>query len=103
MSGTVRAQGAIGDRLLYSGRIERFLGEEKLSQYIVGPGPFPVATALSKAIMGKKFLVTRKVAARDDDKRVVGHLDGFRVRIVVYFDEAANETTVSFECLYGAL
>jgi len=83
--------------------IERFLGEEKVLQYIIGPGVLPVVIALAKDIVGRKLLVTRKVAARDDDKRVVGHLDGFGVRIVVYFDEAANETTVAFECLYGAL
>ena len=44
--------------------IERFLGEDKISQYIVGPGLLPVVTALPKDIMGKKLLVTRRVAAR---------------------------------------
>src|SRR6266849_6592466 len=34
--------------------IERFLGEEKIGQYIVGPGLLPVVTAISKDIMGRK-------------------------------------------------
>jgi hypothetical protein len=63
----------------------------------------PVVTALSKAIMGTKLLVTRKVAARDDDQRVVGHLDGFGVRIMMYFDGTANETILVWQCLYGVL
>ena len=83
--------------------IERFLGEDKMSQYIVGPGLLPVVTALSKDIMGKKLLVTRRVATRDDDKGVVGHLDGFGVRVMMYFDEVANDTIVAWECLYGVL
>ncbi len=83
--------------------IERFLVDEKIGQYIVGPGLLPVVTALSTAIMGKKLLVTRKVAARDDDKGVVGHLDGFGVRIMMYFDEAANETILDWQCLYGVV
>ena len=83
--------------------IERFLGDEKVGQYIVGPGLLPIVTALSKDIMGKKLLVTRRVAARDDDKGVIGHLDGFGVRIVMYFDEAAGDTIIEWECLYGVL
>jgi len=34
--------------------IERFLGEDKISQYIVGPGLLPVVTALSKDIHGRR-------------------------------------------------
>jgi hypothetical protein len=83
--------------------IERFLAEEKVMQYIVGPGLLPVVTAISKDIMGRKLLVTRKVAPRDGDKGVIGHLDGFGVRIMVYFDEAAEDTIVDWECLYGVL
>jgi len=81
--------------------IERFLSDEKVMQYIVGPGLLPVVTALSKDIIGRKLLVTRKVAARDDDKGFVGHLDGYGVRIIMYFDAAAGDTIVAWECLYG--
>ena len=80
--------------------IERFLTEEKVMQYIIDPGLLPLVTALSKDIAGKKVLVTRRVAARDDDKGAVGHLDGFGVRIMMYFDEAARETIVEWGCLY---
>jgi hypothetical protein len=83
--------------------IERFLGEEKIGQYIVGPGLLPIVTALSKDIMGKKLLVTRKLAARNDDKGVIGHIEGFGVRIVMYFDETAGETIVAWEGLWGVL
>ncbi len=81
--------------------IERFISGEKVMQYIVDPGLLPIVTALSKDIAGKKVLVTRRVAARDDDKGIVGHLDGFGVRIMMYFDDAAGETNVEWNCLYG--
>jgi hypothetical protein len=83
--------------------IERFLADEKVMEYIVGPGLLPVVMALLKDSLGKKLLVTRRVAARDDDKGVVGHLDGFGVRIIMYFDEATGETIVEWNCLYGVL
>jgi hypothetical protein len=83
--------------------IERFLSDEKVMPFIVGPGLLPVVTALSKDIMRQKLLVTRKVAARPDDKGAVSHLDGFGVRIMMYFDEAAGDTIVNWECLYGVL
>jgi hypothetical protein len=72
--------------------IERFLAAEKVMTYIVGPGLLPVVTAVSKDIMGKKVLVTRRVAAKDNDKGVIGHLEGFGVRIMMYFDEATGDT-----------
>jgi hypothetical protein len=83
--------------------IERFLSDEKVMQYIIDPGLLPVVTALSKDIVGKKLLVTRRVAARDDDKGVIGHLDGFGARIMMRFDESAGETIVEWNCLYGVL
>jgi hypothetical protein len=81
--------------------VERFLSDEKVMDFIIAPGLLPVVTALSKDIVGKRVLVTRRVARRDDDKGVIGHLDGFGVRIMMYFDEAAGETIVEFNCLYG--
>ena len=83
--------------------IERFLADEKVMEYMIGPGVLPVAMALSKDIVGKKLLVTRRVAARDGDKGVVGHLGGFGVRIMMYFDKRAGETIVEWSCLYGVL
>jgi hypothetical protein len=81
--------------------IERFLSSEKVMQFIIGPGVLPVVTTLSKDIAGKRLLITRRVAARDGDKGVIGHLDGFGVRLMMYFDEAAGETIVEWNCLYG--
>jgi hypothetical protein len=83
--------------------IERFLGDEKVMQYIVGPGLLPLVTAMSKNIMGKRLLVTRKVAAMDSDKGVVGHLDGYGVRIVMHFDHRADETILTWEALFGVV
>ena len=81
--------------------IQRFLSDEKVMQYVIGPGLLPVVIALSKDIAGKRLLVTRKIAARDGDKGVIGHLDGFGIRIMMYFDEAAGDTIVEWDCLYG--
>ncbi len=83
--------------------IQRFLAGEKVMQYIVDPGLLPVVTALSKDIAGKRLLVTRRLAGRNDDQGVVGHLDGFGVRIMMYFDETAGETIMEWSCLYGVL
>ena len=81
--------------------IQRFVSDEKVMQYIIDPGLLPLVTVMSKDIVGKKWLVTRRVAPRDDDKGAVGHLTGFGVRIMMYFDETASETIVEWNCLYG--
>jgi hypothetical protein len=83
--------------------IDRFLSDERVTQFIIDPGLLPLVTALSKDILGKKLLVTGRIAARKDDQGVVGHLDGFGIRIMMYFDEAARETIVEWNCLYGVL
>ena len=83
--------------------IERFLSDEKVMQCIIGPGLLPLVTSLSKDIAGKKLLVTRRVAARDGDKGVVGHLSGFGIRIMMFFDDACGETIVEWNCLYGVV
>jgi hypothetical protein len=41
------------------------------------------------------------MAARDNAKGVIGHLDGFQVRIMMYFDQTAEETILEWNCLYG--
>src|SRR4051794_38356862 len=51
--------------------IERFLSEEKVMQFLVGPGLLPVITALSKDILGRRLLVTRRVADRAGDRGAV--------------------------------
>jgi hypothetical protein len=81
--------------------IHRFLAGEKVMQYIIDPGLLPVVTALSKEIAGRSVLGTRRVAAKREDKGVAGHLNGFGVRIGMYFDEVAGDTIVEWTCLYG--
>ena len=83
--------------------IHRFLADEKVMPYIIDPGLLPVVTALSKDIAGRKALGTRRVAVKPDDRGVAGHVHGFGVRIVMYFDEVAGETIVEWTCLYGVL
>ena len=83
--------------------IERFFTSEKVMQYIVDPGLLPIVTALSKDIVGRKLLVTRRVAAPDNDKGVSAHLSGFGVRIAMFFDEPSGETILEWDCLYGVL
>lgn len=83
--------------------IERFLSDEKVVQFVIAPGLLPVVVALSREIMGKRVLVTRRMAAMDTDRGVVGHLDGFGVRIMMYLDETAGDTIVEWDCLYGVL
>ena len=83
--------------------IQRFLAVEKVMQYIIDPGLLPVVTALSKDIAGRKALGTRTVAAKADDKGVAGYIDGFGVRVAMYFDEVAGETIVEWTCLYGVV
>jgi len=83
--------------------IERFLVEEKVGQYIVGPGVLPVVTALSQAIMRKTLLVTRRLSASRSDRGVVAHVEGFGIRIMMHFDETAGETILVWQCLFGVL
>jgi hypothetical protein len=81
--------------------IERFLAEDKLMGFVINPGLLSIVTAISGNLRGRRLLVTRKVEARDDDRGVVAHLDGFGMRIMMYSDLAVNETQVVWECLYG--
>jgi hypothetical protein len=85
------------------GAIERFVTEDKVMDFIVNPGLVPIAKAISMDIRGRQLLVTRKIAAREDDKGVVAHVDGFGVRIMMYFDLGQNDTHVVWECLYGVV
>jgi hypothetical protein len=81
--------------------IERFLAEDKLMGFVVNPGLLPIVTAIAGELRGRRMLVTRKVGARDGDRGVVAHLDGFGMRILMYSDLTVNETQVVWECLYG--
>ncbi|MEO7653076.1 MAG: hypothetical protein ABIZ80_21670 [Bryobacteraceae bacterium] len=84
-------------------QIERFVTEERVMQYIVDPGLLPIVTALSKDILGRQVLGTRKVAAKNGDQGVVAHIDGYGVRIMMYFDGEADDTIIVWDCLYGVV
>ena len=83
------------------GDIQRFIADDKVMGYVINPGLVPIVKAISLDIRGRQQLVTRRITARDDDKGVVAHLDGFGVRIMIYFDTDENDTHVVWECLYG--
>jgi hypothetical protein len=60
-----------------------------------------LAKAISLDIRGRRLLITRKIAAKGDDKGVLAHVDGFGVRIMMYFDAEQDDTNIVWECLYG--
>src|SRR4051812_15034180 len=53
------------------GDIKRFVTEDKVMGFVINPGLVPIVKAISMDIRGRQLLVTRKIAARDDDKGVV--------------------------------
>jgi hypothetical protein len=83
--------------------LDRFSTEERVMQHVIDRGLLPIVTTLSKEIMGKKLLVTRRPSPRKSDLGVVAHLDGYGIRIEVHFDAAAEDVIVAWECLYGSI
>jgi len=81
--------------------IERFISDARVMPCVIDPGLLPLVTSMSQAVLGRKLLVTRKVAARDSDKGVTAHVEGFGMRITMYWNEASADTIVQWECLYG--
>jgi hypothetical protein len=81
--------------------IERFLAEDKVTGFIVNPGLLPIVKVISTATRGRKLLVTRRIADRNGDAGVVARVDEFGIRIMMRFDSEADETTVTWECLYA--
>ncbi len=68
---------------------------------VIDPGLLPIAKAIAHDVRGRRFLTTRRIAAKKSDRGVVGHVDGYGVRILVYPDEDTGDTIVAWECLYG--
>jgi hypothetical protein len=80
--------------------IERFVSEEKVQSYILDPGLLPAVKSILTDVRGRRLLVTRKVAPKDDEERAaVGHFDGFGMRVVLV--DRGDEWHVTWECLYG--
>ena len=81
--------------------IARFVAEDKIIGYIVNPGLLPIAKAISLDMRGMRRLVTRKLESRPVPHSAIAHMDGFGVRIMMFFDPVAEETQIVWECLYG--
>ena len=82
--------------------IERFVDEDKLMGFVVNPGLIPIVKAMSLEVRGRQLLVTRRIAARGDDKGVIAHIDGFGVRLLMCREGDGNDTRLIWEALYGA-
>jgi hypothetical protein len=81
--------------------LERFLGDERVMQSVIDPGLLPIAKAIARDVLGRRILVTRRIAPKRNDNGAVAHVDGYGIRILLYRDEAEAETIVAWECLYG--
>ena len=83
--------------------LSRFATDERVMQHVIDRGLLPIVTALSKEILGKRLLVTRRPSPRKGDKGVVAHLGGYGIRVEIHFDAVAEDIIVAWECLYTAI
>ena len=81
--------------------LERFLGDERVMQSVIDPGLLPIAKAIARDVLGRRILVTRRIAAKQNDSGAVAHVEGYGIRVLVYPDADAGDTIVAWECLYG--
>ena len=81
--------------------LERFLGEERVMQSVIDPGLLPIAKAIARDVLGRRILVTRRIAAKQNDTGAIAHVEGYGIRVLVYADTDAGDTIVAWECLYG--
>lgn len=79
--------------------LERFAGDDRVVQSIIDPGLLPIAKAISKDVLGRRLLVTRRIAPKENDKGAIAHVEGYGIRVVVYQED--DDTVVAWECLYG--
>jgi hypothetical protein len=81
--------------------LERFLGDERVMQSVIDPGLLPIAKAIARDVLGRRILVTRRIAAKPGDSGAIAHVEGYGIRVLVYEDTDAGDTIVAWECLYG--
>ena len=81
--------------------LERFNTEERVMSRIIDLGLLPIVTALMQAIRAKRYLVTRKIAAKPTDKGVSAHIEGIGVRISLYYEARSGDTIVAWHSLHG--
>ena len=81
--------------------LERFLGDERVMQSVIDPGLLPIAKAIARDVLGRRILITRRIAAKQNDSGAIAHVEGYGIRVLVYPDNDAGDTIVAWECLYG--
>jgi hypothetical protein len=81
--------------------LERFLAEERVMQSVIDPGLLPIAKAIARDVLGRRILVTRRIAAKQNDRGAIAHVEGYGIRVLLYEDSGAGDTIVAWECLYG--
>jgi hypothetical protein len=81
--------------------LERFLADERVMQSVIDPGLLPIAKSIARDVLGRRILVTRNIAAKQNDTGAIAHVEGYGIRVLVYDDTDAGDTIVAWECLYG--
>ena len=81
--------------------LERFVSDERVMRSVIDPGLLPIAKAISRDVLGRQILITRRIAPKENDRGTIAHIDGYGIRVLVHFDALAAETIVAWECLYG--
>jgi len=68
-------------------------------QSVIDPGLLPIAKAIAKDVLGRRTLITRRIAPKKTDQGAIADVQGFGIRVLIYED--ADDTIVAWECLYG--
>ncbi len=79
--------------------LERFAGDDRVMQSVIDPGLLPIAKAISRDVVGRRILITRRIAAKETDQGAIAQVPGCGIRILIYPD--SGDTIVAWECLYG--
>lgn len=82
--------------------IHRFANDEHVIGFVVNPGLVPIVKAMTIAMLGKKLLVTRALGPTPKGA-VSAPIEGYGVRVLLRHDEDQNETTITWEWLFGAV
>ncbi len=70
-------------------------------QSVIDPGLLPIAKAIARDVLGRRILVTRRIAAKQNDTGAIAHVEGYGIRVLLYADTDAGDMIVTWECLYG--
>ena len=64
--------------------LARFTSEERIMRSVIDPGLLPIAKAISKDVLGRRILITRKIAPKKNDRGASAHVEGYGIRILIY-------------------